>query len=246
MINILIVEDDVIQRQILRKVLCSVNTQFNIYEASDKNEALEIVKEKTIDLFFVDIFLKNSSGLEFALELRKISKYVFSFIIFLTTHVEYITQAFKSVHCYDYILKPYDKDEIIDMVKKISGHAIQEKSAKTERKFVLFKLKSEIDLKVYVDQINFIEIQGRDCIVNTLKESYTIKKLSLKKALDLIDSTYIIQSHKSFLVNVKNISKIERIDGRSGKIYFNNCESMAFLGYKFKDLILENFHTTNL
>jgi len=92
---------------------------YGIYEADDKDEALKISNDNTIDIFYIDIGLKNSSGLDLAIELRKTYKYEFSWIIFLTTHVEYITQAFKEVHCYDYILKPYDKQELIDKSKRI-------------------------------------------------------------------------------------------------------------------------------
>ena len=113
--NILIAEDDIIQRENLKKIIQGIDKNFIIYEAEDKNEAFKISCENTIDIFFIDIGLKNSSGLDLAMKIRKLDKYEFSWIIFLTTHLQYIIQAFKNVHCYDYILKPYDKEEIIDM-----------------------------------------------------------------------------------------------------------------------------------
>lgn len=33
--------------------------------------------------------------------------------------MEYITQAFKQTHCYDYIVKPYDKNDVQAMLNKI-------------------------------------------------------------------------------------------------------------------------------
>lgn len=38
---------------------------------------------------------------------------------FLTTNVNYITEAFKRTHCYDYIIKPYDYKVVQDMISKI-------------------------------------------------------------------------------------------------------------------------------
>ena len=53
------------------------------------------------------------------MKIRSIDEYEFSQIIFLTTHMEYITQAFKQTHCYDYILKPYDQEDVQAMLNKL-------------------------------------------------------------------------------------------------------------------------------
>lgn len=120
--NVLIVEDDKIQRESLKKMIKQIDKDINIYESVDKDEALEITNKINIDIFYVDICLNNSSGVDLAIELRQIPKYEFSFIIFLTTHVEYLTQAFKEVHCYDYILKPYNMLDVLNMTKHFKLH----------------------------------------------------------------------------------------------------------------------------
>ena len=89
--NVLIAEDDEIQRKSLKKTIQQIDKDINVYECEDKDRAIEITSENNIDIFYIDISLKNSSGLDFAINLRKIPKYEFSFIVFLTTHVEYIT-----------------------------------------------------------------------------------------------------------------------------------------------------------
>ncbi|MDF2504697.1 response regulator transcription factor [Clostridium sp.] len=197
--NILLAEDDMKQCENLRKMLHMIDTKINIYEAEDKNEALEISKDVHIDLFFIDISLKSSSGLDLAFELRKMSEYEFTWLVFLTTHVEYLSQALKQVHCYDYIVKPYNKDEIINMVKKFSLHS-----------------------------------QNSN---NSVKEDE--RKLSLKKVLELINCDYIIQSHKSFLVNIKYINGINKVNSRLSEICFENCDKIALLGYRFRNDVLE-------
>lgn len=236
--NILVAEDDIKQCENLKKMLHMIDTEFNIYEAQDKDVALKISNNVHIDLFFIDVSLKNSSGLELALDLRKISRYEFGWMVFLTTHVEYLTQAFKQAHCYDYIVKPYDKDEIISMIKKFIAHVKNNSVQEKERKSVFLDLKSGVSMKFYIDEIIFIESSMRTCIVHTIRDSYTLKKISLKKILNLIDCDYIIQSHKSFLVNIKYISRIEKIDSRLSKIYLENSSEKILLGYKFKNSVL--------
>ncbi|AJA48574.1 two component transcriptional regulator, LytTR family [Clostridium pasteurianum DSM 525 = ATCC 6013] len=237
--NILVAEDDIKQCENLKKMLYMIDAEFNIHEAQDKDQALKISNNVHIDLFFIDISLKNSSGLELALDLRKISRYEFSWMVFLTTHVEYLTQAFKQAHCYDYIVKPYDKDEIISMIKKFSAHAKNNSVQEKERKSVFLDLKSGVSMKFYIDEIIFIESSMRTCIVNTIRDSYTLKKVSLKNILKLINCNYIIQSYKSFLVNINYIKFIEKIDSRLSELYFEKSSKKALLGYKFKNSVLE-------
>ena len=166
--NILIVEDDNIQSENLKKMIQEIDESLKIYKAEDKDEALKILTKHIIDVFYIDIFLNNSSGLDLAIEFRKIHKYELSWIIFLTTHVEYITQAFKEVHCYDYILKPYDKKELIDISKRVISCPCS--NVVMERRYVVFNLKNCVLIKVYVDEIIFIEVNIRTCSIHTKKD----------------------------------------------------------------------------
>ncbi|MBU3218105.1 LytTR family DNA-binding domain-containing protein [Clostridium estertheticum] len=241
--NILIVEDDNIQKQNFIKMMQGIKENLIIYEAEDKADALKLSNENSIDIFYIDIFLKNSSGLDLAIDLRKIDKYEFSWIIFLTTHEEYITQAFKEVHCYDYILKPYDKDKLLAISNRIILHSCSKTII--ERKYAIFDLKEGIFIKIYVDEIIFIEVNSRTCTVHTKNGIYEIKGISLKRALELINNKAILQSHKSFAVNINFITKIVKLNIKSYELFFEDYEKKALLSYKCKSLIIEKFITKN-
>ena len=64
--NILLVEDEKIQREALASIIKSNFVDVRIYEAASKKEALKIISEKDVHLFFIDIRLKDSSGLDLA------------------------------------------------------------------------------------------------------------------------------------------------------------------------------------
>ncbi|WP_186429736.1 LytTR family DNA-binding domain-containing protein [Clostridium sp. BSD9I1] len=241
--SILLVEDDINQRLNLKKMLQEIDCDLKIYEAQDKDEALEILNNENIELFFIDISLKNSSGLDLALELRKIPKYELSWIVFLTTHVQYMFQAFKEIHCYDYIIKPYEKDEVIKLTKKLISGTYINNIAINERKYVVFEINKGISTRLYIDEIIFIEMSLRTCIVHTKQGKYEIKRLTLKKALELIDSDDIIQCHKSFAVNINHINGIESISSRLSNIHFDNYDKTALLGYMFKNIVEERFNS---
>jgi DNA-binding LytR/AlgR family response regulator len=241
MMKVLIVEDDKIQRKSLKKTIQQIDKDISIYEAEDKDEALEITSKNNIDIFYIDISLKNSSGLDFAMELRKVPQYEFSFIIFLTTHVEYITQAFKQVHCYDYLLKPYEIADVVNMTKRFILNGDKVKDALKDKDYAVFEVRKGINVKVYIKEIIFIEVKIRICMIHTVNGIYKINNISLKKILKLINCNNIIQCHKSFAVNPMHIRKIENVDSKLSEIYFENCDKDALLGYKFKNTIMEKF-----
>ncbi len=243
--NVLIAEDDKIQRTSLKKTLQQIDSHINIYESEEKEEALKIISNTDIDIFYIDISLRNSSGLDFAIELRKVPKYEFSFIVFLTTHIEYITQAFKRVHCYDYLLKPYEVADVVNMTKRFILHKRNINNISIDipkdKKYVVFEIRKGVNVKVYIDEIIFIEVSLRICMVHTINGIYKVNRLALENIIKLIDCTNIIQCHKSFAVNINHIRKIENVDSKLSEIYFENYDKKAFLGYKFKNIIIEKF-----
>ncbi|MFW2491800.1 LytR/AlgR family response regulator transcription factor [Clostridium chromiireducens] len=248
MFSVIVVEDDFMQRDILKKMILSMHEFIEIYEADSESTALDIISKHDINMFLIDISLKESSGLDLAMKIRNIDKYQFSQIIFLTTHMEYITQAFKQTHCYDYIIKPYDKEVVQAMLSKLICYEnsrlngddakISSESDRYNNRKVSINLKNGIYAVIKMDDIVFIEIKGRVCEINTINGMYEANNTSLKKIMKLVDCKYIVQSHRAFAINKNYIHKIEKISTKLSIIYFNNCFKTALLGYKFRDNIM--------
>lgn len=249
MYSIILVEDDYMQREILKKMILSTYEYVKIYEADSESSALEIIEENDINMFLIDISLKESSGLDLAMNIRNIAKYEFSQLIFLTTHMDYMLQAFKQIHCYDYILKPYNQEDVQAMLNKL---ILYENSILSQRsdnftedevhnKEIVITLKNGIYVGIKIDDIFFIEVKGKNCEINTINGIYIPSNMSLKKLLKLIDCEYIIQSHRAFAINTNYILEMEKLDLKLSKVYFSNYSKTALLGYKFKDNIISEF-----
>ncbi|SFD02799.1 LytR/AlgR family response regulator transcription factor [Clostridium uliginosum] len=244
MYSIILVEDDHIQRDILKKMLVSTYKFVKIYEADSESTALDIIEKNDINMFLIDVNLKESSGLDLAMKIRDILKYEFRPIIFLTTHMEYITQAFKQTHCYDYILKPYDKNKVYTMLNKLilnENNNLNKYKDEDEDKEIVITLKSGIYVGINIDDIFFIEVKDKNCEVNTINDIYITNNISLKKIMKLINCEYIIQSHRAFAVNRNYICKIEKLDAKLSTVYFNKYPKTALLGYKFKNKVISEF-----
>ena len=198
--NVLIVEDDLLQRKSLKKMLQQIDKGINIYESFDKDKALEITSLYSIDVFFVDICLSSSSGVDFAIEIRKIPKYEFSFIIFLTTHAEYLIKAFKEVHCYDYILKPYNMADVVNMTKHFKSHIEKENAKNKVKKYIVIEVKRGVNVKIYVDETIFIEVYLRKCMIHTVNGVFKVNNLPLSKILKIINCNLQRQTGRLLLV----------------------------------------------
>lgn len=243
MYNILILEDDCIQLRTLSDIIKQSGNMYRVYEATNSTEALKIAKQEMINLFYVDINLKNESGLTFALEIRKMQNYRLTWIVFVTIYKEFMLPAFKKIHCYDYILKPYNKESIQKITRfLLSGSCVQLAVTELNEKFIIVPVKN-IQVKIFINEIIFVEVFIRTSIIHTVNGSFTIDYLSLKKLNSMIEDKNILQSHRSYLVNIKYINKIEKTnDKTSCKIYFYNTDKIALLGNNYKKFIIHKFN----
>ena len=84
--EVLILEDKSETRKVLASLVKEVHSDAVIYEAADEKTAYDIAMKRTIDLFLVDIILHpqqhdDVSGGEFAQNIRKVDKYLFTPIL---------------------------------------------------------------------------------------------------------------------------------------------------------------------
>ena len=69
MFNILVVDDDPVQRRLLTAVL--TRGGYNVFQACDGNEGMAVLDRQHIDLVVLDVMLPGMNGFEFAKNLRQ-------------------------------------------------------------------------------------------------------------------------------------------------------------------------------
>lgn len=203
--SILIVEDIREQRNFLVESALKFNSGFIIHSTDKKSEALEIVNNNDIGAFFIDIQLADGSGIEFAREVRKIKKYQFTPMIFITGVRSKEMEAFHDIHCYDYILKPYTRKTISDIMARIMvDYFDQVKEDITYINLDFKGLKQRINIK----DIIYVECKNRRIFIRTQYEEVKYKHMNISQfAKELPDQ--FIQIHQSIIVNRDYIEKIE-------------------------------------
>tara|TARA_B100000902_G_scaffold96408_1_gene99067 strand:+ start:1077 stop:2243 length:1167 start_codon:yes stop_codon:yes gene_type:complete len=168
MTSILIIEDEEPIRRVLKKILLEEDESYNIYEAKNGKEGLEIIKSNNkLDIVLCDIKMPLVDGLE-VLNKSKNIKPNLPFIM-LTGHgnINTAVDAMKT-GAFDFISKPPDLNRLITSVR----NAIENNKLKSENK----KLKKRVH-KSY-------EIIGNSKVINSVKEM--ISKVSNTDARVLI------------------------------------------------------------
>lgn len=128
MYKILIAEDENIERKVLvKKIRSKYEGQAEVFEAENGREALDIYREKGVNILILDIEMPGITGLEAASRIRKEDKD--AVIIFLTAFDEFsYAKKAVAVHALDYLLKPYDEKELF-LSMDMAMHYVDEVNA---------------------------------------------------------------------------------------------------------------------
>src|SRR5580765_2634867 len=109
----IIIDDERLARNELRKLLQDFPQIEVVDEASNAKEGIEKIETLQPDLIFLDIQMPGKTGFDLLAELEKAPH-----VIFTTAYDEYALKAFE-VNALDYLLKPIDNKRLADAVVKL-------------------------------------------------------------------------------------------------------------------------------
>lgn len=117
--KILVVDDSEFIRKVLKETL---SAQYSVVMASTGKKALEVYKKEKPDLVLLDIIMPGGEeeGMKVLEKIIDIDKE--SLVIMITAvGQETIRQECKKLGARDYIVKPFDEDDVLKTVKKYLG-----------------------------------------------------------------------------------------------------------------------------
>lgn len=196
-----------------------------VLKTSNYQELISFISSNIVNVVVLDIEFKNSNmnGLNIAEEIRKINKDCY--IIFITSHFEYVMQAYH-YKTFAYLFKnSLSVDTLTDTLTRlfddISGNS---------RKFIKIDSKGTfIDL----NDVQFIEKNGMKLIYHTYHEKFETYN-SFSKIEDSLPKNFV-RCHKSFIVNINNI---DFISFGNNSITFKNGD-ICYIGPKYKNCFME-------
>lgn len=131
--KILLVEDEASIRRVLGSILSEEDKSYQIEEATNGQEAMDMIDKTDYDLVLCDIKMPKKDGLEVLLEAKELKPALR--IVMISGHgdLETAVQAMK-MGAFDYIAKPPDLNRLLTTVRNALTSAPEEKTNKGEVK----------------------------------------------------------------------------------------------------------------
>lgn len=245
-ISVLIIDDERLARDIVKKYLEKSNIINVIGECSNGFEGIKSINELKPDIIFLDIQMPKLTGFEM-LELLDHQPE----IIFTTAFDQYAIKAFE-VNATDYLLKPFSLERFNEALNKVVKKiTIREKENNDYSKLIsaannnienLDRVVVKTNQKILIiptEKINFFEAQD-DYVMIYSELGKHIKKQTMKFYEEHLDSNIFFRVHRSYIVNINEVRQMELFEKDSYRITTKNGEKIPVSrsGYsKIKELL---------
>jgi DNA-binding LytR/AlgR family response regulator len=210
-ISIGIVEDESIIADDLRALLEDIGYQCP-EPCANYNEAVGMLYEDAPDLVLLDI---NLGGKPDGIRIGKFIREKMSIpFIFLTANSdpETVTAA-RETHPNAYLVKPFQKGDLyaaIEVALYNFNSSKKQTTPSTDKKLLnnsLFIKDGDYFYKVHFDEILYLSSEHVYVTVHTTKRKYLVRT-SMHEYLDHFDPSQFIKVHRSYIVNLNWIEKI--------------------------------------
>lgn len=225
MISIAICDDDNDIIESLKKYISDYSTshfmEFEVHSFRCGEKLLE--SKLSFDLIFLDIEMSGMDGLKTAALFRQIDRR--ARIVYVTNHSEFALRSY-AVHPFDFVVKPFVQERITSVLDELTRYLSENSENDT-----VIQLKGEGGpLLLSLKNIYVFEYTGnRRITVYTKSETHRIRG-SLSDIFSLISSESFVSPHKSFIVNMEHIDKLDNFT-----LYTTNGKEIPVAQKKLKE-----------
>ena len=236
MIQTLIVDDERLAREGLKTLLRDFPEIQIIAEASNVDEALEIIDKQKPQLVFLDIQMPEKTGFDLLEDLIETPA-----IIFTTAYDEFAIKAFE-VNALDYILKPIEKGRLAEAIGKAKK---QIEELKSDRLKTRLEAHDKVFLRdgdkcwyVKLEDIRIIESAGNYAKIYFDKYQPLIHR-TLNSLDERLSEQLFFRANRQQIINLNYLEKIEPFFN-SGFLFYlkdgSKIEVSRRQAVKFKEL----------
>ena len=228
----IIIEDQPPAQRILKSYIDNVSYLELNATFDDALLALEYLKEHTIDLIFLDIHLPRISGIDFLKILPHPPK-----VILTTAFSDYALKGYE-LDVVDYLLKPFSFERFLKAVTKLElQQQVDVQNAPKDEHYVFVKSGHDF-VKINIADIRYIKADGDYTQIVTPQRKYLVNH-TLKYWLDQLPKKQFCQVHKSYLIQVKSVSKVS-----GNQLYLE--EEIIPMGRAYKDKFVQDYLGGNI
>jgi two-component system LytT family response regulator len=218
-IRAVIVDDELLARKFIRRMLKHEPDWELVGEASNGNEAVETIRTHKPDIVFLDVQMPEMDG--FAV-LEKVAFGHLPEIVFTTAYESYAIRAFE-LHALDYLLKPFDQQRFRDAIRhaKERLHSRQQEDGRRQIGALLERINSKQPylerLIIKADgritflntrEIDWIEADDKYVHLHTAKGARMVRQ-TLTAMETQLDPARFVRIHRSAMVNLERIKELQ-------------------------------------
>ena len=196
----LIVDDELHARRYLQELLGNETEVTVVGEAATGTEGLDLLRELSPDLVFLDIQMPGLDGFGMV---EGVAAETSPMFIFVTGYGEYAVRAFE-IEAVDYLCKPFDRERLSISLERAARrfHARQValESGRDTQYLSRLSIKEEDGIVfVPVDQILWIEAANKYVVVHTINHQHILRQ-TIQSLEDTLDPKQFVRIHRSILV----------------------------------------------
>lgn len=223
MTKILVVDDELLSRKKIRRFIDQRSETFEVLEASNGVEALNIIESETPDIVFLDIEMPEMNGMDL---LQTIGTPNFK-LIFQTAYSEFAVEAFEK-NALDYILKPFNQERFDQALNKgLEGATDSNKLlglTDTLKKDDVYLSKVVVkrgmkNTLIPLDEVLWFKSENHYSYVCTKDFEYIYSE-PLKDLIGKLNPQVWMQVHRNAIVNVHAIKDV--IQGDNMRLVLDN------------------------
>jgi len=198
-VNCIIVDDEYPSREELKYFINNFSNIKIMEEFDDSIKALEYIEKNKPDIIFLDINMPKLDGMALGKIINNFPKH--SLIIFITAHKDFAVEAFE-IKAYDYILKPYSEERIVNTLKNI-----EKCSGKKciNNKITLWKDNKMMVMNII--DISYCTARERETLIYIKGMEYNMN-CSISDFYRKLPKELFFRSHRSYIINVDKIKEI--------------------------------------
>ena len=231
-IKTLIVDDEILARRRIRRLLESEDDIQIVGECANGTEAVQALNKQPIDIIFLDVQMPELSGFEV---LEEISSDKWPIIIFVTAYDKYALKAF-DVHAIDYLLKPFDDERFYIALQHAREQFLNAQNSHLKQKLLNLLTEYNPNETIEVTSLQeevispalnrlMIKAAGRIYFVKTAdicrikaagkylqvlvgEKEYTIRQ-TMQDIESKLDSNRFLRIHRSTIINIDHVKEMQ-------------------------------------
>ena len=226
--RVLLVEDEELALQNLEQQLLELVPDIEVVGRFDTvSSTVSFLQSNTVDLIFLDIHLADALSFNIFDQVE-----VKTPVIFTTAYDQYTLKAFK-VNSIDYLLKPIDKDELKDAIKKFKSlnqspqvdwnelrKMISNQPTKNYQKRFIVSRRDKI-MTVKIEDVAYFEGEDRYTYLVRKDGKKFIINFKLSELEELLNPEVFFRLNRSYISHLDAIEKIVAVSNSRVKVYLN-------------------------